>query len=103
HVHDSDQRSVVLPFEQVDGGRLRATAPPDGVVAPPGFYYLVVNTTTPRGPVPSVARVVRVGSTADDAEAPQPFPDDAPAPVGGSATSPSDPSVPQQRTGPRIT
>jgi hypothetical protein len=103
HVHDSDQRSVVLGFSVVDGHRLRVAAPPDGVVAPPGFYYLVVNTSTPKGPVPSVARVVRVGSTADGAEAPQPFPDDAPAPVGGSATSPSDPSVPRERTGPRIT
>jgi hypothetical protein len=70
------------------------------VVAPPGFYYLVVNTTTPQGPVPSVARVVRVGEAADPVEAPQPFPDDAPAPVGGSATDPSDPSVPQERAGP---
>ena len=95
HVHDSDQRSLVLPFERVEPGRLRATAPPDGVVAPPGFYYLVVNTATERGPVPSVARVVRVGQSPNLAEAPQPFPDDAPAPVGGSATDPSDPSMPQ--------
>ncbi|MGH8975305.1 MAG: galactose oxidase-like domain-containing protein, partial [Acidimicrobiia bacterium] len=105
HVHDSDQRSVVLGFQRVDGRRLQVTAPPDGVVAPPGFYYLVVNRTTASGPVPSVARVVRVGPHADAAEAPQPFPDDAPAPVGGSATPPSDPSVPQEGSGPgpRIT
>lgn len=100
HVNDSDQRSLLLPFERTGDGHLRATAPPDGVAAPPGFYYLVVNATTAQGPVPSVARVVRVGAGADPAEAIQPFPDDAPAPVGGSATDPSDPSVPQERTGP---
>jgi hypothetical protein len=71
---------------------MTATAPPHGNVAPPGTYYLVVNKRSLQGPIPSVARIVDVGRT-DRAEAPQPFPDDAPAPSGGSATADEDTSV----------
>ncbi len=62
------------------------------MAAPPGYYYLVVNRKTDQGPVPSVARMVHVGTTSDTAEAPQPFPDDPTAPTGGSATSDVDTS-----------
>ncbi|HEU5449303.1 MAG TPA: galactose oxidase-like domain-containing protein, partial [Acidimicrobiia bacterium] len=70
---------------------LTATAPPSGNVAPPGTYYLVVNKRSLQGPIPSVARMVDVGRT-DRSEAPRPFPDDAPAPSGGSATADEDTS-----------
>jgi hypothetical protein len=88
HVTDSDQRSLDLEFRQQGGSRLSVTTPPDGVAAPPGFYYLVVNATTDKGPVPSVARIVRVGAAADNAAAPQPYADQAPAPTGGTASPP---------------
>jgi len=84
HVNDSDQRGLALTFSQTDGG-LSAVAPPSGKVAPPGTYYLVINKKGNGGPVPSVARIVVVGQS-NSGESIQPYPDDAPAPVGGSAT-----------------
>ena len=86
HQNDSDARTIKLAFERAGADRLRVTAPPSGVIAPPGAYYLFVNRRTADGPVPSVARIVRLGAAADNAEALQPFPDAAPAPVGGSAS-----------------
>jgi hypothetical protein len=50
-------------------------APPNGAIAPPGYYYLFLNLQTRRGPIPSMARVVRIGAESDFSEAPQPFPD----------------------------
>ena len=85
HANDSDQRSLKLEFTRTGPGTLTATAPPSGNVAPPGSYYLVVNKRSLQGPIPSVARMVDVGRT-DLSDAVQPFPDDAPPPVGGSAT-----------------
>jgi len=93
HIIDSEQRILELPFSATGNGTLEAVAPPSGVAAPPGWYYLVVNRTTPEGPVPSVARMVQVGMGSDPAEALQPFADDAPAPVGGSATPTEDSST----------
>jgi hypothetical protein len=61
HGTDSDVRTLWLPFSRASG-RLEVTAPPDGAVAPPGYYYLFVNQETPKGPVPSVARIVRLGA-----------------------------------------
>ncbi|HEY3241428.1 MAG TPA: galactose oxidase early set domain-containing protein, partial [Acidimicrobiia bacterium] len=87
HAIDSDQRSVVLDFTRTGGNTLEAVAPPSGTVSPPGFYYLVVNKTSPRGPIPSVARIVRVGAGSDLSEALQPYADDTAAPTGGSATT----------------
>jgi hypothetical protein len=87
HAIDSDQRSVVLEFTRAGSDALEAVAPPSGAIAPPGFYYLVVNKTSPRGAIPSVARIVRVGAGSDLSEALQPYADDAPAPTGGSATA----------------
>ncbi len=91
HVNDSDQRILKLEFTRSGGDTLEAVAPPTGVNAPPGTYYLIVNKKADKGPVPSVARMVRVGET-DSSEAIQPFADAAPAPVGGSATPDEDTS-----------
>jgi hypothetical protein len=91
HVNDSDQRILKLEFTPSGGDTLEAVAPPTGVNAPPGTYYLIVNRKTEQGPVPSVARMVKVGET-DKTEAIQPFADAAPAPVGGSATPDEDTS-----------
>ena len=90
HVTDSDQRSLYLDYRKQGGDRLMVTAPPDGIAAPPGFYYLVVNAKTDKGPVPSVARIVRVGVSPDSARAPQPYGDDAPPPQGGTASTPDE-------------
>jgi hypothetical protein len=74
HSIDSDQRTVRLAFTR-QSGRLAVSAPPNGAVAPPGYYYLFLNLTTRRGPIPSMARVVKVGPDSDPSEATQPFPD----------------------------
>jgi hypothetical protein len=69
------------------------TAPPNGITAPPGYYYLVVNKKTDQGSVPSVARIVHVGTESNPAEAIQPYPDENPAaPTGGTATPDQDSS-----------
>lgn len=89
HGSDSDQRGLLLEFERTGSTMLTVKAPPDGVAAPPGYYYLVVRLRNNfRGVVPSVARIVHVGETGDLTEALQPYPDDAPAP--GAATVPDD-------------
>ena len=92
HVTDSDQRSLMLEFSRTDDDTLSAVAPPSGNAAPPGAYYLIVNKRSLQGPIPSVARIVNVGSGTDIASATQPFPDGAQAPVGGSATPDEDSS-----------
>jgi hypothetical protein len=92
HVADSDQRALRLEFTRSGETTLTATAPPSGIVAPPGTYYLVVNKRSLQGPIPSVARMVDVGRT-NRAEAPRPFPDDPPAPSGGSATADEDTTI----------
>lgn len=76
---------MILEFSRTPDARLSVVAPPSGVVAPAGFYYLVVNKRSPEGPIPSVARIVHVGETSDPSEAPQPFPDDAAPPIVASA------------------
>ena len=98
HVNDPDQRSLSLDFTRTGSNTLEAVAPPNGNVAPPGHYYLVVNKKTLQGPVPSVARIVTVGLGTDMSEALQPYADDAPAPVGGSATPDEDSSASAQAT-----
>lgn len=72
HVMDNDTRSLRLPFT-ADGGNLRAVAPPDGVAAPPGYYYLFVNRDGEGGEVPSVARIVHIGGKSDLGEAIEPM------------------------------
>jgi hypothetical protein len=85
HDIDPDQRSLALAFTRAGDGTLEAVAPPSGNVAPPGRYYLVVNRKSDKGPIPSVARIVKVGLGTDPADALQPFADDSPAPVGPAA------------------
>lgn len=68
-----DMRSVELPFTLGDGDSLRVTAPPNGRVAPPGYYYLFLMKDNGRGLTPSNARIIHVGAAADlsgDAVAP---------------------------------
>jgi hypothetical protein len=60
HGLDTDIRSIELAFKQ-DGNTLTASAPPSGVIAPPGTYYLFVNKKSDKGLIPSVAAMVRVG------------------------------------------
>lgn len=43
--------------------------------------------------IPSVARIIRISDTSDPTEAIQPMEDDAPAPVGGSASPDVDTST----------
>lgn len=83
HIIDSDMRTVRLAFTR-KSGRLLVAAPPDGVVAPPGYYYLFINKQTRKGPIPSMARIVRIGDTSDPSEALQPFPNEAPVPSGSA-------------------
>ena len=64
HVMDPDARTLRLNFTK-DSGAVTAVPPPSGVVAPPGYYYLFVMKDTTSGPVPSVARIVRLGATSD--------------------------------------
>jgi hypothetical protein len=90
HVMDSDTRTLDLAFTVTGPRTLRITVPPNGVVAPPGTYYLFVNRQNPKGLTPSVARILLVGADHDSAEAIQPFPDDFAGIVGGSATDPMD-------------
>ncbi|HKY76133.1 MAG TPA: galactose oxidase early set domain-containing protein [Acidimicrobiia bacterium] len=98
HAIDSDSRSVELEFDQ-DGQNLTASAPPDGVVAPPGMYYLFVNKKTDKGLVPSVAAVVRVGDIVtaaglgDASPAVIPLRDTTVAAKAGSATPDEDSSM----------
>jgi len=60
HAFDMDQRLVGLSFTATNGA-LSVTGPPDGGVAPPGYYMLfLVNSSG----VPSVASMVKVSSSA---------------------------------------
>lgn len=72
HITDADQRSVELPFD-APGGALRVQAPPNGNVAPPGYYYLWILTDNGDGLTPSTARIVQLGRTIGG---------EAPAPMG---------------------
>jgi hypothetical protein len=60
HGFDFDQRYVGLQFRHVEGDRLNVDTPPDGRIAPPGFYLLWVLNQA-RLPC-KFARFVRVGS-----------------------------------------
>jgi Domain of unknown function (DUF1929)/Glyoxal oxidase N-terminus/PKD domain len=62
HAFDMDQRYVGLSFS-TSAGVLNITGPPDGNIAPPGYYMLfIVNNSG----VPSVASMVQVSSAAND-------------------------------------
>ncbi|HLF41525.1 MAG TPA: galactose oxidase-like domain-containing protein, partial [Acidimicrobiia bacterium] len=94
HIIDSDARTVRLAFTRRSNG-LDVVAPPDGTIAPPGYYYLFINQSTRRGIIPSMARVVRIGDTSNPAEAIQPYADDDRVPEGTAhgdeASSPTAP------------
>lgn len=72
HTMASDMRSVELAFTQL-GDTLTVSGPPDGVIVPPGPYYLFVNRKSAKGPIPSVAAITMVGNTANAAKAIQPM------------------------------
>jgi len=60
HITDADMRAVELRFRRSGADRLIAEAPPNGKVAPPGYYYAFIlsgNDLTP-----SKAHIVRVGA-----------------------------------------
>ncbi len=92
HVNDNDTRTLDLAFTRTGPHTLQVTAPPTGVVAPPGSYYLFVNRQNAKGLTPSVARIFFIENFSDNREAVQPMPDDAVAPRGGSASPVNDDS-----------
>ena len=56
HAFDMSQRSVALEFQQ-NGNDLNITLPPNGNVAPPGYYMLFVISAEGK---PSVAAMVSI-------------------------------------------
>lgn len=62
HAFDMEQRLVGLSFNASADGALSATAPPNGAIAPPGYYMLFLL----RAGVPSVAKFVRLTTTPYD-------------------------------------
>lgn len=92
HITDSDSRTLRLSFTKGQGV-VNAAVPPNGITAPPGYYYLFINKSSPQGPIPSVARIVKVGANPDVNPAALIYSDpNPPAPSGGSATEPEDSS-----------
>jgi hypothetical protein len=59
HAFDMDQRLVGMSFSQ-GSGALTVTAPPNGNIAPPGYYMLFLLNSAG---VPSVASFVQLGQT----------------------------------------
>jgi hypothetical protein len=62
HAFDMDQRYVGLSFTAT-AGVLNVTGPPNGNIAPPGYYMLFILNTAG---VPSVATIVQVSLAAND-------------------------------------
>jgi hypothetical protein len=62
HAFGMDQREVALPFT-AGSGALTVTSPPNGNVAPPGYYMLFLLN---QAGVPSVASFVQVTATTPD-------------------------------------
>jgi hypothetical protein len=93
HVMDPDARTLRLTFT-TENGAVTAVAPPSGAVAPPGYYYLFIIKDSPNGPIPSVARIVRLGSTGDATPTTPIYSSDNPPPPDTSigATEPTDTS-----------
>ncbi|HYH51986.1 MAG TPA: galactose oxidase early set domain-containing protein [Acidimicrobiia bacterium] len=97
HGLDTDIRSIELEFKQ-DGNKLTVAAPPNGVIAPPGYYMLFVNKKSPKGPIPSVAAMVRVADLVSaqslaDTPALIPMKDSSIPAATGSATPDEDSSM----------
>jgi Galactose oxidase-like, Early set domain/Glyoxal oxidase N-terminus/PKD domain len=63
HAFDMEQRLVGLSFQPGRSGTLQATAPPNGFVAPPGYYMLFLIN---QAGVPSQAKFVHLTSTPRD-------------------------------------
>jgi fibronectin type 3 domain-containing protein len=61
HAFGMDQRLVGMSFT-AGSGLLTVTAPPDGNIAPPGYYMLFLLNS---GGVPSVATMVQLGQSSD--------------------------------------
>jgi hypothetical protein len=59
HITDTDARTLRLSFT-AGSSTISAIAPPNGIAAPPGYYYLFILNSSG---VPSVARIVRIGLT----------------------------------------
>jgi Domain of unknown function (DUF1929)/Legume lectin domain/PKD domain/Glyoxal oxidase N-terminus/Quinohemoprotein amine dehydrogenase, alpha subunit domain III len=77
HAFNMDQRLVGLSFA-AGSGALTVTAPPNGNIAPPGYYMLfLVNNAG----VPSVAKFVQVSTVPSD------------VPPTGTITSPATPTI----------
>ena len=68
HITDADQRAVELNFRSHEG-YLDVVAPPNGNVAPPGYYYLFILTGEGNKLIPSKARIVHVGASEAGGEA----------------------------------
>ncbi len=91
HTYDNNARTLRLAFRRSGRNTLRVKAPPNGVAAPPGPYYLFINggrgarrQGATRGRfvgsriVPSVARIVSIGPRANKARARSPLRDSRP-------------------------
>jgi hypothetical protein len=74
HAFDFEQRLVGLSFNVSNSTTLTATAPPNGSIAPPGYYMLFLIN---QAGVPSLATFVHLSSTPSD------------LPPKGTITSPS--------------
>jgi hypothetical protein len=89
HSNNMEQRYVPLAFK-ASAGALTAIAPKNANIAPPGVYMLfIVNP----GGVPSVARMVSVGTSAPAAPV-------QPKPVSGPAAAPT--TAPRQTCHPKL-
>jgi Domain of unknown function (DUF1929)/Glyoxal oxidase N-terminus/PKD domain len=62
HAFDMDQRYVGLSFT-TGSGVLNVTGPPNGNIAPPGYYMLFILNSSG---VPSIASIVQVSTAAND-------------------------------------
>src|SRR5262249_43503473 len=62
HAFDMEQRLINLSFT-VNAGTLNVTTPPNGNIAPPGYYMLFILNSSG---VPSVAKFLQVSSTPAD-------------------------------------
>jgi hypothetical protein len=63
HAFDMEERLVGLSFKKHGATTLNATAPPNGFVAPPGYYMLFLIN---QAGVPSLAKFVHLSSTPKD-------------------------------------
>jgi hypothetical protein len=62
HAFGMDQRMVGMSFSMIDSSHLSVTAPPNGNIAPPGYYLLFLLNNAG---VPSVASFVQVSAVPD--------------------------------------